>query len=164
MFDSDNLYVDLNDPLINAMRAIEGGIYKIAIVLDKEKKVVGTITDGDVRRGLLNGHSIKSPIKQILNKNFKYIRVDDDILKAKEMMQKSLNPIRHLPVLDNSNKLKDLIVSDINLVKNKKNSVLIMAGGLGKRLQPYTNQCPKPMIRVNNIPILEIKKTEYYLL
>lgn len=156
MLDVDNLFVDENDPIINAMKNIEKGLYKIAIVLDGDKKVVGTITDGDIRRGFLDGNKINDQTKKIMNKDFKYIAVDDDIQKAAAILKKPLNPVKHLPVLDGAGKLRELLTGDIDLVKNKKNSVLIMAGGQGKRLKPYTNNLPKPMIRVNDIPILEI--------
>lgn len=153
---TNDLIVQENDPIINAMKSIDSGLYKIAIAVDNNQKVVGTITDGDIRRGLLDGNSLQSPIRAIMNKDFKYIRAHEDIKKAKETLNKSQSPVRHLPVIDDFGKLQDLLVGNVNLMRNKNNSVLIMAGGQGKRLRPYTNQCPKPMIKVNEIPILEI--------
>ena len=66
------------------------------------------------------------------------------------MLNKTNSPVRHLPVLNSIGELNDLLIGDIPLYKNKKNSVLIMAGGQGKRLRPYTQDCPKPMIKVND--------------
>ena len=115
MLSNNDLMVQITDPLINVMKAIEEGIYKIAIVVDNKKKVVGTITDGDIRRGLLKGNTLNSPIGEIMNKDFKFITDKDDIQKAKKMLNKTNSPVRHLPVLNSfSRKFKEL-----KIIKNK---------------------------------------------
>ena len=83
MLSNNDLMVQITDPLINVMKTIEEGIYKIAIVVDN-KKVVGTITDGDIRRGLLKGKTLNSPIGEIMNKDFKFVTDKDDIQRQKK--------------------------------------------------------------------------------
>jgi len=127
---------------------------QIAVVVNKEDSFIGTITDGDIRRGLLKGLKISSSIETI---------VHHDALVAPKNMNKDMaikfmqnNNIRQLPVIDNNNKVIDLYFLDkLSSVKKKTNLVMIMAGGMGTRLRPYTNNCPKPMLPVSGKPILE---------
>ena len=84
MLNADYLYVQIGEPIINAMKVIEKGIYKIAIVIDKNKKVIGTITDGDIRRGILNGKKLNDNVSEIMNSNFKFETLDSNLTKVKE--------------------------------------------------------------------------------
>ena len=121
-------------------------------VIDKNKCLVGTVTDGDIRRGLLNGLEISDPISKFMHSNFRFLKYDaNNIEQIKQFKTLGINLI---PVLDEKNKLIEII----NLKKRKTSlpiSVLLMAGGKGERLKPLTNNIPKPMLLVGKKPIIE---------
>lgn len=124
----------------------------ILFVVDSENKLLGSLTDGDVRRGLLNNYTIEDTIDQIIQKNFRYIRKgDNDIKKIIEYRDANY---RIIPILDNN----DLVVNVINF-RNIKSylpiDAVIMAGGRGQRLQPLTDTIPKPLLKVGEKPIME---------
>ena len=124
----------------------------ILFVVDLENKLLGSLTDGDVRRGLLNNYSIDNTINQIIQTNFKYIRKgENNVQKIIEYREANF---RILPILDNN----DVVVNIINF-RNIKSylpiDAVIMAGGRGKRLQPLTDTVPKPLLKVGEKPIME---------
>jgi len=121
-------------------------------VLNDGKQLVGTLTDGDVRRGLLTGFSLEDPTGKFMFRNFRFIRRKgfnlDDIEKFRERR------IKLIPQLDDNNR----IIRIIDL--NKQHSVLpldvvIMAGGRGDRMRPLTDSLPKPLLKIGDKPILE---------
>ena len=90
-----------------------------------------------------------------MNQDFLFVNENYDLSNVKKLMVE--NSINQVPVLDKDGKLKDLIVIENFLsIKTLDNPVVIMAGGQGKRLRPYTEKCPKPMLLLNDKPILEI--------
>ncbi|MFA5676364.1 MAG: nucleotidyltransferase family protein [Christensenellales bacterium] len=128
---------------------------QIAIVADEEGKLLGTVTDGDIRRGILKGIPLNNPVSQIMNLHPVTIpKMNDpksviDILKA--------NKIRHLPVIDEGRHVVGVERLDERLTdSHKKNWIVIMAGGRGKRLKPLTDDCPKPMLKIGGKPMLQI--------
>ncbi len=122
----------------------------VVLVIDENEIVLGTITDGDIRRALVKGIDIDSSILDIMNKNFQYIESVNDYVKLKTL--KNLN-YRLIPHLDADKKIIDLIdLTEIKAILPL--DVVIMAGGKGTRLQPYTNTCPKPMLELNGKPII----------
>jgi dTDP-glucose pyrophosphorylase len=120
-------------------------------VLDRGK-LIGTITDGDIRRGILKGKKIDDPIKYFINSNFKYLKKDQKDVKAiKEYKNMG---VKLIPVLDDQGKLSEIL--DLTKYYTKiPASVLLMAGGLGSRLRPLTDNTPKPMLIVGDKPIIE---------
>ena len=126
---------------------------QIIIVVNLKKKFIGTITDGDIRRGLFKGCSLNDNIKKIINTKSAYVSPELSYQDAKILMKADW--IRHMPVVDKSKRVKGLHL--LNDVSNKKvpYKFVIMAGGFGKRLRPFTNNIPKPMIKIANKPILE---------
>ena len=129
---------------------------KIVIVLDSQNVVVGTITDGDIRRALLDGITVDYPVAKVMNKDFLFIKKHNySEQKASELFIK--HSIKQLPILDTKKNLVSIVFTDDIKAKNdtKENCVVIMAGGMGKRLGKITNECPKPMLLVNNKPIIE---------
>ena len=121
-------------------------------VIDNNNCLIGTVTDGDIRRGLLSGSEISDPISKFMYSNFRFIRNNENKLeKIKYFKNLGINLI---PVLNEENKLIEII----DLKKRKTSlpiSVLLMAGGRGERLKPLTDSIPKPMLLVGNKPILE---------
>ena len=140
----------------DAIKILNAQKGKIVIVLNAENVVVGTITDGDIRRALLNSITVNYPVEKVMNKNFLFIRQENySEQKARELFIK--HSIKQLPILDNNKSLVSIIFSDDikEETDTKENCVVIMAGGMGKRLGKITNDCPKPMLLVNNKPIIE---------
>lgn len=137
-----------------ALEVIDKGAMRIAIVLDDNERVIGTLTDGDIRRGLLLGLTLDSSIENLYFKEPTLATIND----SKELIvQKAIRKqIYQIPIVDNKGKL--VKIEDLaNLLKTnaKKNRVVLMAGGLGTRLRPLTHDLPKPLLKVGNKPILE---------
>jgi dTDP-glucose pyrophosphorylase len=124
----------------------------IVFVVDQNQNLIGSLTDGDVRRGLLKGFTIDNLVDDIIQQNPRYIRKGErDINKIIEYRE---NNFRILPILDR----KDRVVNVINFRELKSYlpiDAVIMAGGRGERLRPLTDSIPKPMLIVGDKPILE---------
>jgi dTDP-glucose pyrophosphorylase len=137
-----------------ALKVIDKGAIKIAIVVDKDEKVIGTLTDGDIRRGLLNGLTLDSSIDSLYFKEPILANINDS---KESIVQKAISKqIYQIPIIDDDGRL--VKIEDLaNLLKTKSrtNRVVLMAGGLGSRLRPLTEELPKPLLKVGNKPILE---------
>ena len=137
-----------------ALKTISKGAIKIAVVVDKKNKLLGTLTDGDIRRGFLKGLNINSSIKSIIFKKPTVVR--KNYSKEKLIKIALSKKIYQIPIVDKNGKLKGVhILDEIIQPKNKSNKVVIMAGGRGMRLRPLTKNIPKPMLKVGNKPILQ---------
>lgn len=137
-----------------ALKIIDSGAMQIAIVVDKEDKLIGTVTDGDIRRGLLNNLSLDDSIESIIFKTPTVAKVSDT---KEEVLKKALlKKIHQIPIVDDENRVVGLKEIE-ELVKSqiKSNKVVLMVGGLGTRLRPLTDNTPKPMLKVGNKPILQ---------
>jgi len=153
-----NKYKDIllqkDSTIKEALEVIDKGAMRIAIVLDADEKVIGTLSDGDIRRGLLNGLHLDSSIESLYFKEPTLANIND----SKEIIiQKAVRKqIYQIPIVDNDGKLVK-IEELSNLLKTdaKHNRVVLMAGGLGTRLRPLTQDTPKPLLKVGNKPILE---------
>ncbi len=137
-----------------ALKVIGDGAMKIVLVVDKSDKLLGTLTDGDIRRGLLNGLDLKSSIESIIFKTPTVAKNTD----TKEMILKLAlsKKLHQIPIVNEFGKV--IGIEEINeLVKpnTKTNKVILMVGGLGKRLGSLTKDTPKPMLKVGNKSILE---------
>jgi len=156
-----NLIIDSNTQIKTAMIKLSKSAKKCLIVLNNEKELIGTLTDGDIRRAFLKGKNFTSSINNIYKKN--PIKLLKEKIKVKDM--KSLmvkNKIDFLPIVNNKNKFLSFITWDQlekkNKIKNKKlknTSIVIMAGGKGTRLMPFTNVLPKPLIPLAGKTVLE---------
>lgn len=140
--------------LESAIRCLNLSSQKIVLVIDDAGVLLATISDGDIRRGLLRGLTLKSPIAEIWNSNFLVAPADMKRDLVIQLMR--FNRIHQIPIVDEFRKVIGLHVwEDINLSSARQNYMVIMAGGLGVRLKPYTLNCPKPMIKVAGKPMLE---------
>lgn len=149
-----NIKLKINSTIKEALKIIDEGAIRIAIVLDGDERVIGTLTDGDIRRGLLGGLSLDSTIENLYFKEPVLANINDS---KEEIIQKALRKqIYQIPIVDNDGKfVKIEELSNLLKVNTKHNRVILMAGGLGTRLRPLTQDTPKPLLKVGNKPILE---------
>ena len=127
---------------------------KIVLVVGSAGELVGTISDGDIRRGLLNGLNITSPIETIIHRNA--LVAPPDMSHAMVMQLMVANKILQIPVVDADRRVVGLHLWDeIIMPPTRPNLMVIMAGGMGTRLLPHTENCPKPMLHVADKPMLE---------
>lgn len=127
---------------------------RIVLVVNENQELLGTISDGDVRRGLLKGLFIDSPISSIINRNPLVVPPGLERRFVRDLM--SVNKIQQIPVVSEKNQLVGLHLWDeIVAPPFRSNLMMIMAGGKGKRLLPYTENCPKPMVHIAGKPMLE---------
>lgn len=150
----ENIKVSPQATIKDALKIIDSGAMKIALVVDDQNKLIGTVTDGDIRRGLLNELTLDSLIKSIIFKNPTVCGINDskeDILKVAVTKK-----IYQIPIVDQHGILLGIEeVDELLRPTEYPNKVVLMAGGLGTRLRPLTNEMPKPLLEVGNKPILE---------
>ena len=144
--------------LRHVIKFIEGSHKRIAVITNDSIEVVGTLTDGDVRRCLLNGGNLDTLAVDAMNINpvIADLNISDDELLS---LMRNAN-ILAIPIIDSNGKFSHIKhISDFGGDENSKESkyaaAVIMAGGEGKRLRPLTNDIPKPMVEVDGVPILE---------
>ena len=121
-------------------------------VTNDHDQMVGIITEGDIRRGLIRGASLDDSLKDIMNANFKFLQQNNFSLDVVENLKAS--SVKLIPILDTSFRIKRVI----NLAAKKSLlpvDAVLMAGGRGERLMPLTANKPKPMLEINGKPILE---------
>jgi len=127
---------------------------KIVLVVDKANKLIGTISDGDIRRGLLKGLDLNSAIVSIIHHN--PLVVPPEMARDMVMQLMVANKIQQIPIVDGQQQLVGLYLWDeITTLPARANLMVIMAGGKGTRLLPHTQNCPKPMVLVAGKPMLE---------
>lgn len=142
------------DTILEAVKMIDAASIQIVFVADEYGKLVGTVTDGDVRRGLLKGVSLQEPVSLIMNNSPITAKTNERHESIIAMMK--AKHIRHIPIVDESGVLLSIeLLDELLYGATKDNSVVLMAGGLGTRLRPLTNSCPKPMLPIGDKPILE---------
>ena len=127
---------------------------QIVIVINRENQLLGTITDGDIRRGLLKGLTLESRATEFMNSKPRTALSSISSRKIKKIFYSE--PIRQLPLLDHQQRVVDIAFLKHFLKETKKDTpVVIMAGGFGKRLLPLTKNTPKPMLQVGDKPLLK---------
>lgn len=137
-----------------AVEAIDQGGCKTAFVLNTEKKLVGLIADPDIRRALLENQSFEAPVSSIMNRT--PLSLADGTSKDKALRFIQYHKRDAVPVLDKAGTLVDVLTLSETLSSPLlDNEVVLMAGGMGKRLLPLTEHQPKPMVEIASKPILE---------
>jgi dTDP-glucose pyrophosphorylase len=137
-----------------AIRNLNEVAIKIVMVVNEEGVLEGTISDGDIRRGLLKGLDLNSPIVSVVRHNAFVVRPD----MGRDMVTQLMlaNKIQQIPVVDDQERVVGLHLWDeIATTPSRSNLMVIMAGGKGTRLRPHTENCPKPLLLVAGKPILE---------
>ena len=152
--------INLNRTIKDALFRLEKNKQKCLIVVDKNQKFYGTLTDGDVRRAILNNSNVHNTIKSYVKKKPVVIReVDYKKLSSNDidkLFKKFKNSkIDLIPVINEKKRVIHLIDSEAKKTQLNKIPLVLMAGGKGVRLKPFTDIFPKPLIPVNNIPAAE---------
>lgn len=153
--DLKKLFIGPDDSVAKALDVMEKSLEKIALVVNDGSFFQGTVTDGDIRRGLLAGFTLESNVSTIMNKNPVVARSESELSLLKKGMYE--NRYRHIPVVDHEGRLMGLEWL-FDIVKPKDDldhTAIIMAGGKGKRLGSLTTHTPKPMLHLSGKPILE---------
>lgn len=154
MKDWKKILVAPETPILKAIRIIDDSSMQIALVVEEGNRLAGTVTDGDIRRGILRGVSLDSPVTQVMNKEPTVARLNEGREHILSLMRKK--QFRHIPVLDEKGCVARIeILDDLIHVPDCENWVVLMAGGAGSRLGGLTNDCPKPLLKVGKKPILE---------
>lgn len=122
----------------------------VLFVADSQDKITGSLTDGDIRRGLVNGVTLDCPVTNVMHKDFKYVK---DLSDYKKINSYKVMDLKLVPLVTKDFKLVEFI--DLRKLKAViPVDAVIMAGGKGVRLKPYTNDTPKPMLELNGKPII----------
>lgn len=138
----------------DAIRSLNESGLQIALVVSGDDVLVGTITDGDIRRGLLGGLTLEDSVTTVIQRDPIVVPPEADREAALQLMRTRL--IRQLPVVDGNRRLAGLhLFDEMSLPERCDNCFVIMAGGRGRRLQPHTDSCPKPLLPVRGRPLLE---------
>lgn len=140
--------------LHQAIRSLDESALQIALVVTPDGTLIGTLTDGDIRRGLLRGLDLQSAVDTIVYRDPLVAPPQLNRETVLQLMQ--ANRIRQMPVVDEQRRVLGLhLLDELMQPGHRANLVVIMAGGEGKRLRPHTDHCPKPLLPVGGKPILE---------
>ena len=150
-----NLCVPPGTSIRLTLEAITKNGRQVALVTDADDRLLGIVTDGDVRKALLRGASLDAPVVTSMNATPITGRAGLGRGAATELMR--ARRIRHLPLVDEAGRLQDVVFLDDLLVRTPlPAAAVIMAGGMGTRLRPLTEETPKPLLRVGGRPLIEI--------
>jgi dTDP-glucose pyrophosphorylase len=141
-------------PLAEAIARVDASGLQVALVLGPDDALLGILTDGNIRRAVLAGTSLQGPVAEAMNAKPMFAAETTPREEILAVMRK--NVIHHMPLVNAAGRVVGLVTLD-ELIGSfeRPNWVLLMAGGLGTRLTPLTDDCPKPMLKVGGKPILE---------
>jgi dTDP-glucose pyrophosphorylase len=149
-----NIVVSKKDTILKALELLDLYALRIVLVVDENNHLLGSVTDGDIRRGLLKGQGLHSSIELIMHT--RPYSIEEGVLTNRQIFE-IMREKRYLalPVIKNGVLTNIITLDDLIRTKRKENPVFIMAGGFGTRLRPLTDNCPKPMLPVGGKPLLE---------
>lgn len=165
----NDIFIFERESIKEALKKLDNTAEKVLLVVENGNRLLGTLTDGDIRRSLLKGESLSNGIGNAYNRKPVYLtRSSFSIEKAKDTLIK--DKLELIPVLDNKGRVVDFITwsqafstSDKSAHEKEKIDipVVIMAGGKSTRLEPFTKILPKPLIPIGDKPIIEIIIDEF---
>ncbi len=139
----------------DAMAAIDKASIQMSLMLNDDQTLIGAVTDGDIRRAILRGASLDTPALEIVSR----APYTASATTNRETLERHMRTrqIRQIPLLDQAGRVVDVAYIDdlCSISERRPNDVILMAGGMGKRLRPLTEDLPKPMLKVGEKPILE---------
>ncbi len=143
----------VNGTVKNAIEVLNNSGIRAALVVDDEMHLKGIVTDGDIRRGILQHVDLDSAVENIMNRNpVTCLRTDS---KQKVIQKMASKGLLHMPIVADGVLVDFVTLQGFTEEKRHDNPVFLMAGGFGTRLRPLTNEMPKPLLRLGNKPILE---------
>jgi len=152
--------ISLDARIVDAIKAIENSLRRLAVVVDADDCLIGTITDGDIRRHILSGGGLDASIERVMNSFPISAREEDPNEYIRDLMR--LNNVLAIPLINRHGKYQSLIhLTDLESSDGERQKIVnfcfavIMAGGEGTRLRPLTMRTPKPMVEVGGVPLLE---------
>lgn len=150
-----NILIQPNLPLEDAISVLDRGGLRIALIVDDTKRLKGTLTDGDIRRALLKHVRLDAPVSEVMCSTPHVAEIGwskEKILSVMEDLE-----LLQIPLLDQEYRVVGLeTLHGLMERRTVANPVFLMAGGFGTRLRPLTNECPKPLLKVGDKPILEL--------
>lgn len=154
MYRLEEIKLTADTTIRKALETIDLGAMKIALIVDQEDHLIGTLSDGDIRRGLLRGLEMGDSIESVYNRKPIVCKITEP--KSLIIQTAVSRRVYQIPLVDDDGRVVKLAEID-HLIKKEKlpYPVVIMAGGEGKRLRPLTEHTPKPMLNVGGKPILE---------
>ena len=152
MYKIDEIKINQNASIKEALEVIDKGAIKVAVVLSDDGLLLCMLYDGDIRRALLKGMSLGDSIAGIINKHPVVANINDTKERILELANEK--KLHQIPIISNGKLVGIQDIREFLAPKNKPNKVILMVGGLGTRLRPLTNDVPKPMLDVGNKPIL----------
>jgi dTDP-glucose pyrophosphorylase len=146
--------IEPQDTILTALAAIDRGAMQIVLVVDRERHLLGVVTDGDIRKHILRGGSLDLPVAPLMNTHPVVAKSAEP--RAELLARMRDRTIHQLPLVDEEQRVIDLVtLDDLLAARSQPNLVVLMAGGVGSRLRPLTSDTPKPMLKVGERPILE---------
>ena len=143
-----------DDTIRSAMERIDHGRVAIALAVDEDGRLLGTVSDGDLRRAMLGGATLEDPVAPFVSRNPTVVSEDADRAAVLDLMR--ARRLNQIPTIDSRGRLVGLhVMHEILGAAQKPNSALVLAGGRGTRLGELTTHTPKPMLPVAGRPILE---------
>jgi dTDP-glucose pyrophosphorylase len=150
----ETLSISTRESLRGAMTAIDRGGCEIALVVDEAGSLLGTLTDGDIRRALLADASLEETASRYMKRTFTCVGPETGRAEILDLMRARY--LQQIPIVDATGRLVGLhLLREVIGAAKRENWAVIMAGGRGERLRPITDHIPKPMVRVAGRPILE---------
>jgi len=136
------------------VESLNGSGLRLSLVVSPAGALLGIVSDGDIRRGLLAGEGLESPATRVMNASFASALNGTAALELRRLAR--AREVTHLPLVDEEGKLTGLFIDQPDgEAAPRNNSVVIMAGGMGLRLRPLTENTPKPMIPVGGKPMVQ---------
>jgi len=152
--DWDKTLIGTQATVADAVGIIDKVDGQICLVVDDDRRLLGTITDGDIRRGILRALPLSAPVSEVMKRDPIVGLPDDSSKRLLELMLP--RDVRQVPIVDSRSRVVGLALRDeLTAPEPLENHVIFMAGGLGSRLRPMTDDTPKPLLTVGQKPLLE---------
>lgn len=149
----EKILINPQTTILSTLKVIDAAALEIALVVNEDGLLLGTVTDGDIRRGIINGADLHSPIALLMNKD--PIVAEQNIPDDELLFIMTNRSIKHMPVVDRQRRVLRLVqLQDLIAGKPRPNIAVIMAGGLGSRLGEITRDIPKPLLPIGGRPII----------